>query len=111
MANTYIWKINECNRILSNGMIKTIHYAVNATDENKTDTVGMYGSVGLEPADEKDMIPYEDVTEAQCISWTQTAIGGTEKIAELYASLDSELVLKKTPINGSGLPWSTPELN
>ena len=109
MANTYVWKVGQCDRTLSDGMISTLHYTVNATDEDGTYSVGAYGSVGLEPADAKDMIKYDDVSETQAISWAQAAIGGADKVAEIHAALDAQLVEKKTPTVGAGVPWGAAE--
>jgi len=106
MANTYVWKVGQCDRTLSDGMINTLHYTVNATDADGTYSVGAYGSVGLEAADPSDMVAYDDVTEAQAITWAQAAIGGADKVAEIHAALDAQLVETKTPTTGAGTPWS-----
>ena len=106
MANTYVWKVGQCDRILSDGMIEMLHYTVNATDADGTYSAGAYGSAGLEPADPSDMVAYDDVTEAQAITWAQAAIGGADKVAEIHAALDAQLVEKKTPTKGAGTPWS-----
>jgi len=106
MANTYVWKVGQCDRLLETGMIQTLHYQISATDESSTYSTGAYGSVGLEPADAESMIKYDDVTEAQCVSWAQAALGGADKVAEIHAALDAQLVEKKTPTTGAGVPWS-----
>jgi len=106
MANTYVWKVGQCDRTLADGMITALHYNINATDEEGVYTVGAYGSIGLEPADPKDMIKYDDVTEAQAVSWAQAAIGGADKVASIHAALDAQLAEKKTPTKGAGVPWS-----
>lgn len=106
MANTYIWKVGQCDRTLSDGMINTLHYTVNATTEDGVYSSGAYGSVGLEAADPSDMIAYDNVTEAQAIAWAQAAIGGEEKVSEIHAALDAQLVEKRTPTVGKGTPWS-----
>ncbi len=106
MANTYVWKVGQCDRTLADGMITTLHYTINATDEENVYSVGAYGSVGLEPADPSDMVKYDEVTETQAISWAQAAIGGADKVAEICAALDAQLVEKKTPTKGAGVPWS-----
>jgi len=105
MANTYVWKVGNCPRTLADGMIYAVHYTVLATDEDGF-LADRYGSVGLEPADAKDMVAYDDVTEAQAVTWAQAAIGGADKVAEIHAALDAELVEKKTPTKGAGVPWS-----
>ncbi len=106
MANTYVWKVGQCDRLLETGMINTLHYTVNATDADGTYSVGAYGSVGLEAADPSDMVAYDSVTEAQAVSWAQAAIGGEDKVTEIHAALDAQLAEKKTPTTGAGVPWS-----
>ena len=105
MANTYTWKVAQCDRTLATGVITTLHYTVNATDEDGTYTVGAYGSIGLEAPDADDMIAYDAVTEAQAITWAQEALGGADKVAEINAALDAQLTEKRTPTTGAGTPW------
>ena len=104
MANTYVWKVNQCDRTLADGMINTLHYTVIATDG--TFNAGTYDAIGLEPSEADKFIPYDDVTETQAVSWAQAAIGGADKVAEIHAALDAQLVEKKTPTMGQGTPWS-----
>ena len=105
MANTYTWKVGQCDRVLETGVITTLHYTVNATDEDGTYSVGAYGSIGLEAPDADDMIAYDAVTEAQAVSWAQQALGGADKVAEIHAALDAQLTEKRTPTTGTGTPW------
>tara|TARA_Y100000022_G_scaffold111823_1_gene96528 strand:- start:492 stop:809 length:318 start_codon:yes stop_codon:yes gene_type:complete len=105
MANTYTWKVGQCDRVLETGIITTLHYTVNATDEDGTYSVGAYGSIGLEAPDADDMVAYDDVTEAQAITWAQEALGGADKVAEIHAALDAQLTEKRTPTTGAGTPW------
>ena len=106
MANTYTWKVGQCERTLSDGMINTLHYTVTATTEDGVYSTGAYGSVGLEPADPSDMIAYDSVTEAQAISWAQAAIGGAEKVEDIHNALAAQLTEKRTPTKGTGTPWA-----
>ena len=106
MANTYTWKVGQCDRLLQTGVISTLHYTVTAVTEDGVYSAGAYGSIGLEAPDAEDMIAYDDVTEAQAISWTQSAIGGEEKVAEIHTALDNQLTEKRTPTTGAGLPWA-----
>ena len=105
MANTYTWKVSQCDRTLATGVITTLHWTVNATDEDGVYTVGGYGSIGLEAPDADDMIAYDSVTEAQAITWAQEALGGADKVAEIHAQLDAQLTEKRTPTTGTGTPW------
>ena len=106
MANTYTWKVGQCDRTLADGVISTLHYTVTAQTEDGVYSAGAYGSVGLEAPDAKTMIAYDKVTEAQAISWAQSAIGGEEKVTEIHTALDNQLTQKRTPTRGTGLPWS-----
>ena len=106
MANTYTWKVGQCDRTLADGVISTLHYTVTAVTEDGVYSAGAYGSIGLEAPDAEDMIAYDDVTEAQAISWVQTAIGGAEKVTEIQTALDNQLTEKRTPTTGAGLPWA-----
>ena len=106
MANTYTWKVGQCDRTLADGVISTLHYTVTAQTEDGVYSAGAYGSVGLEAPDAKTMIAYDKVTEAQAISWAQSAIGGEEKVTEIHTALDNQLTQKRTPTTGAGLPWS-----
>ena len=105
MANTYTWKVANCDRNLADGVITTLHYTVNATDEDGVYSVGAYGSVGLEAPDAEDMVAYDAVTEAQAITWAQEAIGGADKVAAIHEQLDAQLTEKRTPTTGTGTPW------
>ena len=105
MANTYTWKVAQCDRVLETGVITTLHYTVTAVTEDGVYTTGAYGSIALEAPDAEDMIAYDAVTESQAISWAQAAIGGADKVAEIHAALDAQLTEKRTPTTGTGTPW------
>ena len=105
MANTYTWKVGQCDRILETGVITTLHYTVTAVTEDEVYSAGAYGSIGLEAPDAENMIAYDAVTEAQAVSWVQAALGGADKVAEIHAALDAQLTEKRTPTTGTGTPW------
>ena len=105
MANTYTWKVGQCDRVLETGVITTLHYTVTAVTEDEVYSAGAYGSIELEAPDAENMIAYDAVTEAQAVSWVQAAIGGADKVAEIHAALNAQLTEKSTPTTGSGTPW------
>ena len=106
MANTYTWKVGQCDRTLADGVITTLHYTVTAVTEDEVYSAGAYGSIGLEAPEAETMIAYDSVTEANCISWVKAAIGGDEKVTEIQTALDNQLTEKRTPTVGAGTPWS-----
>jgi hypothetical protein len=106
MANTYTWKVGQCDRTLADGVITTLHYTVTAVTDDGVYSAGAYGSIGLEAPEAETMIAYDSVTEANCIAWLQAAIGGDEKVTEIQTALDNQLTEKRTPTVGAGTPWS-----
>jgi hypothetical protein len=106
MANTYTWKVGQCDRLLETGVINTLHYTVTAVTEDGVYSAGAYGSISLEAPEAETMIPYDSVTEANCVMWVKAAIGGEEKVAEIEAALGNQLTEKRSPTTGTGLPWS-----
>ena len=92
MANTYTWKVGQCDRTLADGVINTLHYTVTAVTSDGVYSAGAYGSIGLEAPDAETMIAYDKVTEANCISWLQAALGGDEKVTEIQNALDLSLI-------------------
>jgi hypothetical protein len=106
MANTYTWKVGQCDRTLADGVITTLHYTVTAVTDDGVYSAGAYGSVGLEAPEAETMIAYDSVTEANCIAWVKAAIGGDDKVAEIQTALDNQLTEKRTPTVGAGTPWA-----
>jgi len=106
MANTYTWKVGQCDRTLADGVITTLHWSVSAQTDDGVYSAGAYGSIGLEAPDAKAMIAYDSVTEANCIAWVKAAIGGDEKVTEVQNALDNQLTEKRTPTTGAGTPWA-----
>jgi hypothetical protein len=104
MATTFTWKIANAERTLSNGMITVLHYTVDAFDG--TYRAGAYGSAGLDPVDEEEMVAYADLDEETCVEWVKEKIGGDEKVEEIEAALQAQIDQQKTPTTGTGLPWA-----
>ena len=102
MSTTFTWKVSQLERETADGFVYTAHYTVNASDG--TYSSGAYGSVGFERPD--TLIPYSDLTEDQVIEWVKEKIGGSEKVTEIEAALQSQLDEQRTPTKASGIPWS-----
>lgn len=103
MAVTYTWNIADMERNTSDSMVSTVHWAVSANDGDSS--AGAYGSVGLEPAEPGDMIPYEDLTPEVVIGWVHDRLGGPEKVSEIESSLEAQISEQKAPATTKGTPW------
>ena len=100
--STIIWNIAQLERESADGYVYTAHWSVNATEtvEDKTYSVGAYGSIGFQRPEE-DLIPFENLTEELIVSWIQEKLD-----VETYeTSLQSQLDEQKTPSKLSGVPW------
>jgi len=105
MADTYTWGVANLERHLSDGIVYTVHWTINAerTVGDDTFNTGAYGSLGL-AAPEGNVIPYTDLTSEIVIGWTQDTLG-EEKVAEIEAALSSNLDQQENPTDAAGVPW------
>ena len=102
MATTTTWSIAQLERHTADGIVFTVHYTVGANDG--TYSAGAYGSVSLEHP-KGDIIPYADLTPEIVIGWVQEKLGGTEKVTEIEAALQSQIDEQRTPTTAAGVPW------
>ena len=62
-------------------------------DEDASGNQGrVYGSVGIPTEDLSNFTPYADITEAQALEWTKTALGA-EEVASIEANVAAQLEL------------------
>lgn len=101
MATTFSWKIANLERETADGFVFTAHYTVNADDG--TYTSGAYGSLGFERPD--NLIPFSQLTEEIVVGWVKEKFG-TEKVAEIEATLQAQLDEQHNPSKAAGVPWA-----
>ena len=92
------------DRTLSNGYVGTVHYTISADDGTYASSA--YGSLGLEPPEEDDAIPYAQLTPEIVIGWVRDKFGA-EKVAEIEDALAQQIEQQREPKTGTGLPWSS----
>ena len=103
MSVTCKWNVNTLERITATGEVQTVHYTVDA--EDGTYRAGAYGSVGLDPADPNDMIPYADITKEQVIGWLHAKLG-EEAVANVESALQAQIDEQRAPSKAAGVPWA-----
>ena len=108
MANTYVWKIVDLDRNLSDGFAFQAHYTVTAiSDQMDSDgnpyNSGAYGSIGLQRPE--TLADFNDLTEAQIVAAVQAELGGEEKVTAIHDELAARITLQITPTQASGVPW------
>ena len=109
MANTYVWKIADLQRDLSDNFAHTAHWTVVAVSdqvdsEGNAYNSGVYGSIGLDRPD--TLVDFEDLTEADIVAAVQAKLGGDEKVTEIQDALAARIVKQITPTQASGKPSS-----
>lgn len=97
---TYLWTINQLDRLTSDGFVVTVHYNVGATDGEYS--ASTYGTTSYTQAEGQAFVPFEQLTKEVVVGWVQEALG--KDVAE--ASLQSQIDAKKAPVQQSGLPWA-----
>lgn len=89
-------------------VIQTIHWRYQATKVvgDKTYFADTYGASGVEQPNPQSFIPYEDVTEAEIVSWLEATL----PIDAMKEGLEANIELQINPKEVSlPLPWvSTP---
>ena len=100
-------KIANMDRDAATGGVKVAHWIALKTEEDngQTYTASSYGTVGFNP-DPQDpgFVAFEDLTEAQVVTWVKTALG-EETLAAMQTALTENIARQKNPPVLSGLPW------
>lgn len=91
-------------RTLSNGFVETVHYTVSASDGTYASSA--YGSLGLEPPEEEDAIPYAELTPEIVTNWVKEKFG-EEKVEQIEDALAAQIEQQRTPTKGAGMPWAS----
>jgi len=106
MANTYVWKIADLNRDLSDGFVHTAHWTVVAISDqvnsegNPYNSSG-YGSISLDRPD--TLADFEDLTEADIVAAVQAKLGA-ETVTEYQNALAARITEQINPTQASGKP-------
>lgn len=98
MANEYTTICEKLERDAVTGVVKTVHWRVNATDgatpEHKAT---VYGTVDLAPpAPGVAITPYASLTMDQVVGWTEEAIG-IDRMTSYKAALDAQIAALIAP--------------
>ena len=77
MAIVYTWSVKEINTIPSENdlesVVKVVHWNVRGVDGEMS--AELNGSIALNKPDPLNFLPFEEVTEADVISWVKSTIG------------------------------------
>jgi len=114
MTTTVKWTISALDCIPDvNGMLDYVvcsHWRCNGDDgEGHTGSCYSTVSFNVDP-DKPNFVPFNEITDAQAIQWTQDALG-EEQVAAIYASIDAQIDEAKNPSQITPpLPWIDTQL-
>ena len=109
MATQYQWTISALNCIPQVGdmtdYVLTSHWRCTG-DDGEGHSGQVYSTVNFTVDPEKtNFVPFDQITEAQAIEWTQQALG-EEQVAAVYTSIDTQIENEiNPPIVTPPLPW------
>jgi len=102
------WTIADLERSVADGGVTVAHWRVTETetvgegDDAVTYSASSYGTVSFTPdADADDFIDYDDLTEANVLSWVYENVNKEE----IETSLANNIAEQKTPVTAGGVPW------
>lgn len=106
MSTTYTWIVNALDTAPSeNGLsdvVKVVHWRFGAS--NGIHYADTFSALSLEDANSENFIVFNDLTEAQVISWIESKLD----VEQLKVKLDAELErLANPPIVSRRCPWLT----
>ena len=96
---TYLWTIQQMDRLTSDGFVITVHYNVGATDGTYQSSI--YNTISYTQTPGEAYIPYENLTQNVVVGWVQDAVG--KDVVE--ASLQKLIDIQKNPVQVAGVPW------
>lgn len=104
MTTEFSWNVATMERTLSDGIVYTIHYTVEAFDGTYRSSA--YGSIGIEAPESGEAIPYANLTKGIVLGWLLDKFG-EEKVAEIEGALQAQIDEQKAPTKGTGTPWAS----
>lgn len=104
MSITFKWEVVRLDAAPSenglNNVVKNIHWKYHINDGvNSTHIVG---SMGLFPPNPASFVDYNDLTEADVVSWLETIVDKEELQESLMVQLQA---ITNPPVISKPLPW------
>ena len=109
MATTYKWVVSQLDTAPSEDgltdVVKVVHwrYQAEQVDGDKVWFAETYGASSVGQPNPQNFVPYEDVTEAEVISWLEEIL----PVDAMQASLEANIALQINPVEITlPLPWT-----
>lgn len=103
---TFTWTINSLQVMQSPepNTVTMSNFTITGDDAGTTGSVTY--SVNLLPASTTNFTPFDQITQAQAVQWTQEALG-PERVASMEAEVQQQIDAQKVPApEPAPLPWA-----
>lgn len=97
------FKISTLDRDTADGFVNTVHWTASVVDGDFT--ASTYSTASFTKEDGMNLIPYEQLTEAQVIEWVKASLGA-EGVAAIDTALANNIADQKAPKVAAGVPWA-----
>lgn len=85
-------------------VVSTVHWTLTATEDQYSQR--SYGAVSVGSPTPEAFVSYDDLTEAEVISWVTSSLGGEDAVQAMKDNLASQIAVQKAPKTGSmSPPW------
>ena len=99
MANTYQWSFPALTAYPQNAgqtdVVFNIHYVLKGTDGQEHSS-SVYGTVDVTYTEGEPFTPFNELTEQQIQSWTESALG-QQRVTEMKTIIDTQIQEQVTP--------------
>ena len=113
MAITYTWKVTSLkvknvSDVKQNAVVQTYWQKIGTDESGNEGTFSGATPFTVDPTDDSGpFIPFDQLTEADVISWIQSiVVGGYEE--HVNAQIQKQIDEKISPITEPTLPWAPP---
>lgn len=102
MANTYSWDCKTVDTYPTqdsfSDVVYNVHWRLTGTDESGEHSATVIGTqtISVETIDAETFVSFESLTHDDVVGWVETEMG-EERVAELQASVDSQIADKIAP--------------
>lgn len=102
MANTYSWDCKTVDTYPTqdsfSDVVYNVHWRLTGTDESGEHSATVIGTqtISVETIDAETFVAFESLTHDDVVGWVETEMGA-ERVAELQASVDSQIADKIAP--------------
>jgi len=100
MTATTLWTISQLDRHASDGGVIVAHWRATSVDGDFSASAYSTASFSPDPA-APGFIPYDDLTEADVLSWVWTEVDQ----AATEAALAAQIADQQNPTTLTGVPW------